>query len=253
MKTVKILLGLVAAALAVVVILAVVGLQNLDKIIKASVEEVGPTVTGTPVLLEEVKVSLSEGRGELRGLSVANPEGYSVASALSLGEIVLDIDTASLAGDVVVIDEVLIKGVKILAEHKGVKDTNLGALLERIKGEGSASTSDDSSSTESDVRLAVKKFTFSDSELKLVSDQFDQQLIRIPSIHLSNIGDPDIGLTPEELAVAVTEPLLDQARRAVSERVQDVAEDKAKEKLKEKLGDKLDFEKVDKLKSLFGK
>ena len=260
MKALKILGGLLVLAVVVVAIVVFLGLQNLDKLVKAGVEEVGPEVVGTPVKLSDVKIKLTEGRGELHGLSVANPSGFSNANALSLGEIALELDPASLTGDVVVINEILIKGTSVLAELKGLKDTNLQALLNNIKANtgsgGQQQSSASSGSSSSDIRLAVKKFTFADSSIKLVSDQLGEKTLQLPAINLSNLGSASKGLTPEELAAAVVQPLLASAKEAVKDYVEENAKDKAEAKLKEKLSEKLGEdggEKLDQLKSLFGK
>lgn len=260
MKALKILLGTLVAVVAVVAIVVVIGLQNIDKIVKTAVEEVGPKVLGTPVQLAEVNIKVTEGRGELRGLTVANPRGFSDASAFSLGEIALEIDTESLTGDVIVIDEILIKNASLLAEQKGLKDTNLQALLNNVQSNsaGANKPQAETQKTEagSDVRLAVKKFTFADSDMKLVSEQLGEHTVKLPAINLTNLGSKEKGLTPEELANAVIEPLIAQAKRAAQDRLEDLAKEKAKEELNKKLTEKLGedgAEKLNQLKSLFGK
>ncbi|MAZ86322.1 MAG: hypothetical protein CL693_01640 [Cellvibrionaceae bacterium] len=261
MKALKIVLGLVVAVVAVAAIVVVIGVQNLDKIVKTAVEKVGPEVLGTEVLLSEVHIDITEGRGELRGLTVANPEGYSPANIFSLGQTVLDIDTSSLGGDVIVINEITIKGANLLAEQKGLKDTNLQALLDNIQsGSKSASSSTEPDQTSdasgSDVLLAVEKFTFADSNMKLVSEQFGEHSLTLPSIKLTDLGTKDKGLTPEELANAVVKPLLAQAKKAAQKRIEALAKEKAEEKINEKLNEKLGEDgakKLNELKSLFGK
>ncbi|MGH1372923.1 MAG: hypothetical protein ACRBBW_12845 [Cellvibrionaceae bacterium] len=261
MKAIKVIFGLVIAVVAVVVIVAVIGLQNIDKIVKTAVEEVGPKVLGTEVRLAEVKIDITDGRGELRGLTIANPKGFSAANAFSLGETALEIDTSSITGDVIVINEVLISNANLLAEQKGLKDTNLQALLNNIQSSSGSAASDQtkpqsSSTGESEVLLAVKKFTFADSTMKLMSEQFGEHTIKLPPIHLSNLGSKDKGLTPEELANAVVKPLVAQAKKAAQSRLEDLAKEKATEKLNEKLTEKLGedgAEKLNQLKSLFGK
>jgi len=261
MKAIKVVLGLVVAVIAVAAIVVVVGVQNLDKIVKTAVEKVGPEVLGTEVRLNEVKIEITEGRGELRGLTVANPQGYSAANIFSLGQTVLDIDTSSLGGDVIVINEITIKGADLLAEQKGLKDTNLQALLDNIQsgstsGSGSEKQEQSGDSAGPEVLLAVEKFTFADSNMKLVSEQFGEHKLTLPAINLTNLGSRDKGLTPEELANAVVKPLLAQAKKAAQKRIESLAKEKAEEKINEKLNEKLGEDgakKLNELKSLFGK
>lgn len=68
--------GLLVGALAVVVVV-VIGvyllLSNLGSIIKAVVEGVGSDATLAQVTLDQTDVSITSGRGALRGLTVGNP------------------------------------------------------------------------------------------------------------------------------------------------------------------------------------
>ena len=262
MKAVKVILGILVAAVVVVAIVIVIALQNINGIVKTAVETVGPEVTKTEVRLSEVDIVLTEGKGALRGLTIANPSGFSNANAFSLGEVSLQIDPASLTGDVIVINEILITGAQLLAEQKNIKDTNLQALLNNVTA-GSSNASSASSTAESgatdsgdSVRLAVEKFTFSASEVRLVTEQWGERTLKLPAIKLKNLGSKDKGLTPAELTQAVLKPILAQAKAAVSKQLEEIAKDKAEAKMKEKLDDELDDEQkgqLNKLKSLFGK
>ncbi|MBR9911887.1 MAG: hypothetical protein GYB33_16200 [Gammaproteobacteria bacterium] len=259
MKAVKIIAGVLVAIVAIVAIVLVVGLQNLDKIVKSAVEELGPQVMGSSVTLDEVKITLTEGRGELRGLNVGNPKGFSSANALSMGEVALEIDPASVTGPVIVINEVLISNTQLLAELKGLKDSNLQALYNNVRantaGSGKAQAQP-AAGDQAEVRLAVKKFTFADGSIQLVSDQLGEKTLKLPAIRLRDLGSVEQGLTPDELAAAVMQPILAAAKEAVQDYVEGMAKDKAKEALKDKLSEKLGedgAEKLDQLKSLFNR
>jgi hypothetical protein len=56
----------------------------------------GTEIVGTRVRVDSVDIELAAGRGTIRGVRVANPEGYSDADAISLAEIELAIDARSL-------------------------------------------------------------------------------------------------------------------------------------------------------------
>ena len=52
----------------------------LDLLVEEAVETVGPVITGTSVELEDVDLSILDGRGSLQGLGIGSgPEGASVA------------------------------------------------------------------------------------------------------------------------------------------------------------------------------
>jgi uncharacterized protein involved in outer membrane biogenesis len=254
MKILKIFLGLI---LVLVLLLAVGGYflaKNLNGLVERAVEEFGSQVTQTQVALgkADISVNLDQGRGELQNLTVANPQGFSDANLLTLGKVALAIEPTSVMKDVIVIDEITISGVNILAEHKGVKETNLQALLDNIKAQTGGGASESTNTEETagkEVLLAVKKIDFTDNSLSLKSENLGNYDLKIPSFSVSDLGSVENGLTPEQLAAAAIKPLLDRAKRQVEEKVQDELEDKAKEKLLEHLDDD-QKEKLEGLKSL---
>ncbi|MEC8429701.1 MAG: hypothetical protein VXZ35_14790 [Pseudomonadota bacterium] len=260
MKAVKILGGIVAAVVLIVGVVIFLGLQNLNQIVKTAVETVGPDVVGTEVRLAGVDIEITNGRGELSGLTIANPKGFSNNNAFELGTIALQVDPSSLSGDVVVIDEILISGAHLLAEQKNLTETNLQALMNNMQGGTSVGSGENTkpaaSDSSSSVKLAVKKFTFSDSNIQVVTQEWGERTIKLPSISVADIGSKDAGLTPEQLAQAMIQPVLKAAEKSVKRDLEKLAkeklEEKAKEKLKEKLGDEK-LQQIDQLKSLFGK
>lgn len=258
MKLGKVIGGLLLVGIAVVAILVFVGLSNLDAIIKTAVESVGPQVTKTSVSLDQAKFELTQGRGELQGLVVGNPAGFSSDYALSMGRVAVEVDPASVTGPVIVIREILVDGARLMAEQKDLTHSNLQALLNNIKG-GEAAQDAGGAGQESaggDVRLMVEKFQFINSSAQVITEEWGDKTLNLPDIKLANIGDKQTGLTPDELAEAVLKPVIEQARRGVTKALESEAKAKAEAKLKEELSEKLsdeDSEKLDKLKSLFGR
>lgn len=260
MSAKKIVFAVIALIIVAIGVLSVVGLQNLDEIIKRTIESVGTQTTQTQVTLQKVNLSLRSGRGELHSLQVNNPKGYDSEYAFLMDEIALQVDPASLLDDVVVIKEIKIDGAKLIAHHKGLKDLNLTTLAQNVKSAAPA-TSDNTDQppadpkVKTDVRLMVEKITLVNNQLQLISEKLGAQTLTLPTIDLANIGDKQTGLAPHELAKAIMKPLLAQAATEVKKQLKTLLKDQGKDKLKglldEKLSDK-DKEKVNKLKSLFG-
>lgn len=263
MKILKVGLGLVAAVIVVVAIVVVVGLQNINQIVKVAIEDVGSDVLGTQVQLQSANIELTNGRGELNSLRIANPKGYSKNSAFELGNIIVQVDTSSLTSDVIVIKEIAISGAKLLAEQKGLTETNLQALLDNVNSGSSESATSEAKSSEAsageataEILLAIEKFTFSDSDLKVVTQEWGDLDLQLPTVSLKNIGTKDKGLTPEQLAEAMIKPVLAAAQKSVKNNLKSLAKDKLEAKAKERLEEKLGSEKAEQLnqlKSLFGK
>lgn len=250
MKAVKIVLGLIVLLLVLAVGIFAYLAGNINDIVKDVIESEGSKITQTDVTLGGVNIELRQGRGELADLKIANPEGYTSETALHAKQLALQIEPGSVVDDVIVINEVVIQGVSITAEQKGLT-TNLQALLRSIQ-EATASDAP-AEQKESDLRLMVEKIRFADSAVNLVTEKYGNYELKLPSLELNDIGTRERGLTPAELGQAILQPLLDQARDAATqklkERAKDEAETRLKDKAREKLGDDVE-ENVDKLRGL---
>jgi hypothetical protein len=245
----------VIAGIVLVVIAAAIGgaiylRQNLDGMVKDVIEQVGTETTGTAVKVGGVQLSLTDGAGTITGLSIANPAGYSPASLFSMDSIGIDIDPATLAEDVIVIESIVIDGARVLAEQVG-SSTNIQTLMDGMNaGSDDAGGSDAANTT--GPKLAVQQIQFTNGNLNLKSDVFGERTLTLPDFTLRNLGSTEQGLTPEELGTEIATELLGQVKDAVMDNISDLARDAAKAKLKEKLGEQAE-KSLNKLKGLFNK
>ncbi len=253
MKALKIILGILLVVVLIVAIGIFLFLKNINSIVKTAVETVGPQVTLTDVGLNEANIELQKGRAELNGLYIANPQGFSPANVFQMDTVVIDIDPASITDDVIVINEIRIDGAQLLAEQKGLKDTNIQALMDNLnKSSSGAEASEAEAESDSDVRLMVEKLAFVNGTVDLKTEQLGDYQMQLPDINVADIGDKQRGLTPEELATALLQPVLQQVKTQVAVELQDKAKEKAKEKLKEEIGKKISPENQKKLEGLKG-
>lgn len=188
---------------AVLLVAAVAGsgyylIQNLDGIVKNMIEEVGTEVTNTRVQVREVKVSLSDGKATLSGLTVANPPGFSSEPLFTLDQISVTIDIASLTGPVYLIDDISVAGVHVLAEQKG-PTTNIQKLMDGMPESDDPDKAGDTSNRDADIQLAIKQIGFSNATMELRSDQIETQSVELKNLQLRDIGTLENGLTPEEV------------------------------------------------------
>jgi hypothetical protein len=255
----KIILSLLAIIILALGGITYYGIANLDGIVKNVIEKVGSKVTGTTVTVAGVNITLKEGRGEISGLHLKNPKGFDSAHLFHLDNVALDI--GNLFGDVIVIDEVLIDGADIIAEQKG-QTTNLQALLDNIEKNSSAPAEtktetkvvEENTSSEP-IRLMVKKFSFINNKASLETEQWDPQVLKVPNIVMTNLGDEKVGLTPEQLSAEVINRLTKSVEKAAKEALKEKAKEEAKKALTEQLDKNLsdkDKAKLDSLKNIFG-
>jgi hypothetical protein len=211
-------------------------MQNVDGIVKELIEEAGTDSVGTAVKVAGVKVNLREGTAVISGLTVANPAGFSPEPLLMLATIRVAVDTASLTKDVYIIKDVVVEGVRVLAEQKG-SGTNVQALVDGMP-EDDAGASESGGGSADETRLAVEQINVAAGQMELRSEQFGAREIELTSIRLTNLGSAEKGLTTAELSDAVSDQLLGQIKTAVAKAASAYLQDEAKARLKEKLGEK---------------
>jgi uncharacterized protein involved in outer membrane biogenesis len=213
--------------------------ENLDRMVKETVQEVGTEQLDTDVGLNSVSISIPRGRVTLSGLQVANPAGYSDGPVFELGSIDVDLDLTSLYDEALVIEEITIRDPQVNFElnEKGV--SNLDVLAERLIGSGPSSTSSDGSKL-----LIIDRLDFKGGTITArAAIRPDEELtFDFPVIFMTDLGKPD-GATADEIGAEVAAVLLERsmsaAKRAGVQQLVDRQKDELIEKGKEKLDEKL--------------
>jgi len=77
-----------------------------DQLIRRGVEVAGSSALGTPVTVTGASLSPLTGRGSVRGLSIANVEGYDAPYAIALESLDFDVSLLSLLTDVIEITRI---------------------------------------------------------------------------------------------------------------------------------------------------
>jgi len=252
--------ALIIGGILVVVIAAgvIVLLQNLDSLVEAGIEKYGSEAAGTKVAVQSVKISLREGSGTVSGLSVANPQGYSQAPVFTLGEIVLDLDTATLTEKVPVVEEIRIGQTRFLFEINARGVSNLDVLKKNLKQSSASSGKTEGTKSESaPLKLRVTRLSTAEGtgtfDLTAVGGKVLEA--RVPAITLTNIGGKD-GITPENLSDVVLTALLKElekaaARQGVERILRDKLGDRGAE-VEKRIDEKLGTGASDQLKKLLG-
>lgn len=102
-------------AILVIVVLLVVALLTMPlwfgPVAKCVANAVAPKIVQTDFTLAHLSLNPYTARFELGGLMLANPQGYSEKIAVQVGELYFDAETASLASDVIHVEEITVKDV----------------------------------------------------------------------------------------------------------------------------------------------
>ena len=109
----------VALILFLVVLVAIGLIINYfgGKLIRQTVNVVGPTALGVPVSLDEAHFHLLRGHVKLKGLKVGNPEGFKTDGIFELGELSVDLNVRSLASGLIHIRKITVDAPKITYER----------------------------------------------------------------------------------------------------------------------------------------
>ena len=252
MKALKIILII----LLLVVVLIGGGLyylfSNLDSLVASGIEKAGSEVTQTEVKVDKVHLELRKGRGEIYGLSIANPPGYTSANVFKFDEVALQIEPTSVTQSVIVLNEVLIDGAALTAEHNGGASTNIQEITNNVRSRfsGGGKPEPEPADSGKELRFMVEKLAFTNISMAVISPQFKDRTVTLNDIKRSNLGSREQGLTAQELAQAIVQPLIDNAKNRLEDELKSRAREEAGKALEKNLSDS-DKENLDKVKSLF--
>jgi len=125
-------LKLIALLMVLVLMLGIAALLVFPgRIIKSSIETFGPKLTGAPVTVEAVHLSLRTATLTVKDLLIGNPEGFKTDSAISLHRVHIVLDPRSVLTDTIVVREVVIDAPQITYEL-GLTGSNIGKLLDNM-------------------------------------------------------------------------------------------------------------------------
>jgi len=180
-----------------------------DKI-KTHVEIVGSELTGTAVKIEEFNLRPAKGMGEIKGLTIANPEGYQSPLAMEMGLLNLNLGIIStIVGDPLVLDELIISNPIVNYEQNTSGGSNLEELSENTKkNEQNADTvsaeQEPASSDKPDepVRLIVRHLIIEGVTLNVLRSDGASRHITLPRIELTDVGGQE-GVKPGRFGLIV--------------------------------------------------
>jgi hypothetical protein len=217
----KKLLIKILVILAVLGVIAIIGIALfLNSIIKKGVETVGPRVAQVEVKLDGVNVSVFSGKGEIKGLVVGNPPGFSTPNAIKVGKAGIAVNPTSVLSDKVIIESVTIEAPEITVEG-GLKDNNLTKIMANIdsvvgkSGQGAPPPTGDQKPKPA-RKLQVNNFAISGGKITLHLAMLGGQstTVPLPDIHFKDLGQGPEGITSADLMKMVMQTVTDDAIKA---------------------------------------
>ncbi|MFU8812804.1 MAG: hypothetical protein ACNA78_07535 [Balneolaceae bacterium] len=174
----KYLIGVLLALTAVIIGILYFSFQS---IIVSGIEQNGSEMTGTPVTVSAVTINPLSGRGTIRGLTIANPDGYTQELAVEVDEIAISIDVWSLFSDHVLVRSLIVRSPSIMVEQQ-LPNNNLREILRHIQNLEFGETSN--------RQLTIEQFLLVDGRVGLLTEVgSDRQAeVEISRIELEGIG-----------------------------------------------------------------
>jgi uncharacterized protein involved in outer membrane biogenesis len=215
--------------LIVLIVVAAVGVHFfLDDIVKRGVVTIGPRITKTEVKLGSVSLSLLTGSGKLGGLLVGNPEGYKSPSAIQVSRTSVAIEPKSILTDKIVISSINVIEPEVTLETD-LRENNLSKILSNLEettgGNNSESAQPKDPAAQTKKKLQVDDFVISGGKLHVVVTALGNRTasVKLPEIHLKDLGKGPDGITPAELTKRVIEELEKAAVTAASTAIADLS------------------------------
>ncbi len=178
---------------------------NLESIVKASVAKYGSQLTGTEVALDGFLLSLRKGEAELKGLRIANPEGYQTPQILSLGSVYVRLDMRSLLKPVIVVEEIRIANPEIAYELKSVAHNNVSDLLAAVNKNAAAAAKPAADQTDATRAGTAKPAVSSGGSAKSATSSGGKKVI-INALNITG-GKVSLGATFGGKGAAASVPL----------------------------------------------
>jgi len=235
-KSGKVIGGLVLALVLVVGVAVYWVVNNLDSIVAHAIREAGSQAAGVPVDVSGVSISLRDGSGEIRGLTIGNPPGFDSDYALKLNTVRIAIDTGSIGSDPIRIRQIAVDGADLIAEINAGAGINLSKISDNLASGGSGKGQTEGGDG---PRLVIEQFDFTNPGMTLKTQVSEDKSLKLGDVHVSNIGTGSGGATATQAASQLLAPVLREAVKAARSSAGDMGIEGVKEGAMDKLKDKL--------------
>jgi hypothetical protein len=195
MKKMKIV-GLVVVGLLLVLLAGVIFWGG--SMIKGAVNTFGPQVMGVPVSLQSAKFMPLRGKIQLTKLHIGNPAGFKTPGLFDLGDVDIELDSASLFSDTIVIHKIYVNAPEITYE-RGLLGSNISALTDQLGGSNKTEEKKPAQApaTSGGKKVVIEQMSIRDPKMRFaLTATFGQSLpVALGQIELKDIGKDNGGVT----------------------------------------------------------
>jgi hypothetical protein len=184
------MLAKIVLVLVVVVLAVLVGvLFAIDSIAKAGIERGATYALGVETTLDSADVGVLRGDFSMRGLDVANPEGFDRDHFLQLGEGYVSVTLGSLRQDTVQLPTLTLSTINMNLEKKG-GDSNYKVILENLKR--FESDKEEGGEQEPGKQFVIQEVVIKDVNVEVdifgIGGDLNRARVPIDEIRLTNVG-----------------------------------------------------------------
>lgn len=196
----KKLVKILAVLVVLLVIVVVVAISYVDRIARSGIETATTSMLGVQTKIDSLHIRLLAAEGNLGGLEISNPQGFSSSHFLTLKNGELGVSLGSLTSDTVEVPRILLEGITVNLEKSEGKANYDVILANMKKGE---STSAAGTGKNYIVRELVIKDLMVHVEVLPLIGKATRVDVPIDEIRLTNIGtgaDASNGVQMKELS-----------------------------------------------------
>ena len=174
---------------------------SLNSIVKHGVETLGPRALGAEVKLRDVDISLFSGKGQLKGLFIGNPQGFTSERAFMLKEVRVALNVKSVFSEKIIVDEIYIDALDITYE-KGGRSDNIKTILNNIKkfsgvSEAKAGKETAAEPKGEEKKIQINRLTIKNGKVHMSMTALGGEGLNLdlPDIDMKDIGKDKEGTT----------------------------------------------------------
>jgi hypothetical protein len=183
-----------------ITIILSVALWNVGYLIRKAINTYGTGIINAEVHVEGVQTALLGGKVRLSDFYLGNPSEFTTPHALKAPSVYVDLNAASLVGNIMVIEKIELICPEI--NYEKIKGTdNFKQLIKNSNGSSSRQGKGKTGTKgKGGKRLIIRDVIFRDAQVTLaLSGTVGHRVsARIKDIHLTDIGEQEGGLPPSD-------------------------------------------------------
>ncbi len=203
-------LAIVFGGLVILLVVAVVVVfMSIDAIARAAIERGSTYALGVQTTLDSADIGILSGEFRMKGLDVANPEGFTSDTFFRLGEGFVAVSLGSLRQDTVELPTLALSGVQMNLEKKG-GSSNYGVITNNLKRFESSDTGEPGKSTEPGKNFVIREIVITDINVTVdllpIGGTLKRIEVPIEEVRLTDVGND--GLTTAEMTALVIKAIM---------------------------------------------